>query len=618
MLAAVRSGSGKTSIATGLMGALAQRGLRVQGFKVGPDFIDPSYHTAVTGRWSRNLDTWMLSCGQVRGFFVRAAADAGVAVIEGVMGLFNGLRGAGGWASSAEVARLLGCPVVLVQDVRSQARSAVAEYLGCRLFDPELLLAGVILNRYTGERHLEMLQASFREAGIPVLGAIQNGSLPRLTERHLGLVPVPEQRDSGGMLQELSLAVARQLDLEAILAAAESAPYCLRTYRGRERLAGIGRRPVPGGHPGRGLNRHPISTAGAIGPDTGRLSPEGPDTGRYHPEQSGAGQLPSGGPEAGQLRPGAPAVRLRRSSGISFSSRPQRQRPTGLTEALSVGTAAGTAPPGGTAAGSEPVRVALAWDAAFNFYYRDGLDLLTTRHGIDLVPFSPLGDRSLPDGIAGVLIGGGFPESFARELAANEGMKDSLCRAHAAGMPIYAECGGFMYLCETLGDLDGGEHRMVGLVPGACRMAGRLTGMGYVAAEALRPSILCQAGDVLRGHEFHYSYFIPNITPFSWAFTLRKSDGRAGARPAPGLCQAPAPAPGRCPAGAAKAQQAQQAQQVQQDERPACARDVQPGGDGYASGSLLASYFHFHFAANPRAAARFAAACRAWLSRKMG
>ena len=178
MIAAVRSGSGKTSIATGLMGALVGRGYRVQGFKVGPDFIDPSYHTAVTGRWSRNLDTWMLSYGQVRSFFYRAAADADIAVIEGVMGLFDGLRGEGERASSAQVAKLLDCPVVLVLDVRSQARSAVVEFLGCRSFDPDLRLAGVILNRYTGERHLEMLQAGFCEAGIPVLGRFGKGACP--------------------------------------------------------------------------------------------------------------------------------------------------------------------------------------------------------------------------------------------------------------------------------------------------------------------------------------------------------------------------------------------------------------------------------------------------------
>ncbi len=472
MIAAVGSGCGKTSVATGVMGALVQRGRQVQGFKVGPDFIDPSYHTAVTGRWSRNLDTWMLSFGQVREFFRRAVAGADVAVIEGVMGLFDGLCGENERASSAEVAKLLGCPVVLVLDVRSQARSAVVEFLGCRSFDPALRLAGVILNRYSGERHLEMLQASFREAGIPVLGAIQNGSLPRLTERHLGLVPVTEQQGVDPVLRELSAAVARQVDLNAIMEVAAATPARFRPYRGRERAAAM---------------RHAKASPG--------VSPEAVD--------------------------------------------------------------------------ARPVRVALAWDAAFNFYYRDGLDLLSD-HGVELVPFSPLRDQSLPAGIAGVVIGGGFPELFAGQLSGNEGMKESLRRAHSAGMPIYAECGGFMYLCESLGDLDGRDYPMAGLVPGACRMAKRLMGMGYVTAEAQGPSILCQTGDFLRGHEFHYSSFIPAREPFPWAFNFYKNDGRAR-------------------------------------------QGGHPGGDGYADGNLLASYFHFHFAANPRAAARFAAACLHWI-----
>jgi len=472
MIAAVRSSSGKTSIATGLMGALAGRGCQVQGFKVGPDFIDPSFHSAVTGRWSRNLDTWMLSFGQVQEYFHRAAADADIAVIEGVMGLFDGLRGQGEQASSAQVAKLLGCPVVLVLDVRSQARSAVVEFLGCRSFDPDLRLAGVILNRYTGERQLEMLQAGFCEAGIPVLGAVRDGSLPRLAERHLGLVPVPEQQEPDPLLERLAQEVARQVDLEAILAVAGAAPAVFRTYRGRRRLLSIKR-----------VTRPAARASGALAAD----------------------------------------------------------------------------------AGSErPVRVALAWDAAFNFYYRDGLDLLSG-HSIELVPFSPLRDRSLPAGIAGVLLPGGFPELFAKELAGNETMKDSLRRAHTAGLPIYAECGGFMYLCESLGDLEGNDHSMVGLVPGRCRMAGHLVGMGYVTAEARSRSVLCQTGETLRGHEFHYSSFIPSREPFPWAFTFSKGDGRTGS-------------------------------------------------DGYADGSLLASYFHFHFAANPRAAARFAAACHNWIS----
>ncbi|NPV29451.1 MAG: cobyrinate a,c-diamide synthase [Firmicutes bacterium] len=467
MIAAVRSGAGKTSVATGIMGALARRGCRVQGFKVGPDFIDPSYHTAATGRWARNLDTWLLPPGRVRKLFRAATADADLAVIEGVMGLFDGLRGRGERASSAEIAKLLGCPVALVVDARAQARSALVEFLGCRALDPELPLAGVILNRVQGPRHLEMLREGFEEREIPVLGAIQEGSLPRFAERHLGLVPVPEQRGVEAALARLAEVVARQVDLEGILRVARAA----------------------GGLP-----------AGAGREEQVPDEEEGPV--RFAAE---------GGPGA--------------------------------------------------------VRIAYAWDEAFNFYYRDGLDALA-EFGVELVPFSPLHDSALPPGIGGVIIGGGFPELFAEQLAANRKMLESLRLAHRRGLPIYAECGGFMYLCERLVDQEGRSHALAGLVPGVCRMEKRLVGMGYVTARALAPSVLCEAGETLRGHEFHYSSFAPRTAPFPWAFSFIKGE---------------------------------------QEERP----------DGYARGSLLASYLHFHFASSPRAAARFAAACRARHSDKL-
>jgi cobyrinic acid a,c-diamide synthase len=464
MIAAVRSGSGKTSVATGLMGALAVDGFVVQGFKVGPDFIDPSYHSAMTGRPSRNLDTWMLSYHQVHRFFRQAAADADMAVIEGVMGLFDGLQGSSEQASSAEVAKLLGCPVILVLDVHAQARSAVVEYLGCQALDPDLNLAGVILNRVQGESHTQMLQDSFRQAGnIPVLGAIVADSLPHFSERHLGLIPIPERRQAGPELQSLAAAVARQVDLPAIIEVARSAP---ENYRANlnERFCSGQRRLTEWDFP--------------------------------------------------------PVLRL----------------------------------------AERPVRVACAWDEAFNFYYRDGLDLLSDC-GVELVPFSPLHDSRLPSNVAGVLIGGGFPELFASELAENEKMKESLRQAHALGMPIYAECGGFMYLCRMMRDLEGGEHQMTGLVPGACLMEKHLIGMGYITAQARQDNILCQTGEVLRGHQFHYSTFVPDASDFPWAFSFIKGE------------RAPWP-------------------------------------DGYVEGNLLASYLHFHFASRPLAAMRLAESCR--------
>jgi cobyrinic acid a,c-diamide synthase len=475
MIAAVRSGAGKTSIATGLMGALTARGYRVQGFKVGPDFIDPGYHTAVTGAASRNLDAWLLSSGGVCELFERAVAGKDIAVIEGVMGVFDGLQGGGERGSSAEMAKLLDCPVVLVIDVQAQARSAIAEYLGCRAFDPQLPLAGVILNRVQGSGHLELLRESFREAGnIPVLGAIREGSIPSLKERHLGLVPVTEQQQVKQVLPKLVEAVSAQVDLDGIVRLAASA-------------------------------------------------------------SSGCGSCCKGRSAAGD-RLSAAAKRF------------NIQEPP---------------PPDG-----ERVLLAYAWDEAFHFYYRDGLDLLE-RLGGDLVPFSPLRDRRLPAGIGGILLGGGFPELFCRQLAENREMMRCLRRAHAEGMPIYAECGGFMYLCRQIFDGRGDAHPMVGLVPGSCRMEKHLTGIGYVEASALSDNVLCRSGEVLRGHEFHYSSFIPDGEPFPWAFSFRKGN-----------------------------------------------RLVRR--DGYASGNLLATYLHFHFLSSPQAAARFLASCRSWLKRGGG
>lgn len=482
MIAALRSGSGKTSISTGLMGALAQRGYQVQGFKVGPDFIDPSYHTAVTGRCSRNLDTWMLPYSLVRHFFFKASAGADVAVVEGVMGLFDGVEGKGERASSAELAKFLGCPIILVIDARSQARSAVVEYIGCKAYDPDLPLVGAILNRVRGPRHLEMLEASFKEAGIPLFGTVFEGNLPRLKERYLGLVPVPEQRDAHEFLADLAKSIACQVNLDRVLEAARSVPAASVVVRNL--------------FEGKRFCLHQQRDVNV-------------DHAAWQKENFRANSL-------------------------------ERE-----------------------VKNNRRVLVAYAWDEAFNFYYKDGLDLLE-RLGVELVPFSPLKDKSLPSRVAGVIIGGGFPEHFAGRLAENARMKESLRQAYISGIPIYAECGGFMYLCETLTDLKGRTYPMVGLVPGSCRMERRLMGMGYVYAQALCENILCRKDTVLKGHEFHYSSFKPRTKPYSWAFLFRKM-GNVSARLV-----------------------------------------------GFASGNLLASYLHLHFAAAPGAARRFVSLCRAY------
>jgi len=459
MIAAARSSAGKTSIATGLMGALVQHGYRVQGFKVGPDFIDPGYHTAVTGRWSHNLDTWLLPPSQVKKLYEEAVADVDVAVIEGVMGLFDGLRGGGERASTAEMAKLIGCPVILVVDVSSQARSAVAEFMGCRAMDPDLHLAGVILNRVRSSSHLEIVKSSFMEFGIQVFGAVQEGSIPRFPERHLGLVPVIEQHEVKQTFDQLTKMISRQVDLAELLKTAGKA-YDISGIKCEERA------------------------------------------------------------ESHYLKTDFPEYKI---------------------------------------------RLAYAWDQAFNFYYQAGLNFLR-KFGVELVPFSPLNDRKIPPEIGGILIGGGFPELFAEQLTDNSEMLKNLQNAHAQGMPIYTECGGFMFLCENLVDQEGASYPMSGVIPGKCRMKRRLVGMGYRTAQALKPNIFCGTHEVLRGHEFHYSNFIPKQIPFPWAFSLRGNDNKF---------------------------------------------------DGYASGNLLASYLHLHFMSSFQATSNFLDCCHKWFHSRL-
>ncbi|MDK2815426.1 MAG: cobyrinic acid a,c-diamide synthase [Moorella sp. (in: firmicutes)] len=449
VIAGTRSGVGKTSIATGLMAALAARGLKVQGFKVGPDYIDPGYHTLATGRPSRNLDTFLMSPANVLEAFSRAAAGAEIAIIEGVMGLYDGHR-SNGSGSTAAVARLLAAPVLLVVDATSLGQSAAAEILGYRDFDPGVHLVGVILNRVSSESHLQLLRRAIEDyTGIAVVGWLQRGALPALPSRHLGLIPAGEQQGLKAVLKELAAAVAAGINLEEVVSLATK-----------------------------------------------------------------AGPLPAGGSQ-------------------SFAA-----------AALQAGG---------------PVPVAVARDEAFTFYYQDALDYLTAL-GAELIPFSPLHDTALPGEAAGVIIGGGFPEIFLDHLAGNQPMLTDLRRRVAEGMPVYAECGGLMYLTRGITDLEGRTWKLAGIVPADCRMQAKLAGLGYREAFLYQDNLLGKKGDPVRGHEFHYSLltgmaadFPPAYTWYAWGNLYY---------------------------------------------------------EGYATRGLLASYLHLHFLGNQQAAANFLAACR--------
>lgn len=375
VIAGTHSGCGKTTIASGVMAALRARGLVVQPFKVGPDFIDPSHHTAICGRPSRNLDPYMMGVDGVVRTFISASAGADIAVIEGVMGMYDGLEGEE-TGSTAHVAKILGAPVVLVADIKGMSRSAHALVGGYTAFDPAVRFAGVIFNRVGSPRHRQMIE---KYLSIPALGWVPTEREKSVGSRHLGLAMAGE-----ASMAAFGEVCAEHCDLDALIGSASSSP------------------------------------------------------------------------------PAAPA--------------PVRQ-------------------------GQQPsVRLGVALDAAFCFYYQDNLDLLS-QAGAEIVPFSPLTD-ALPD-VDGLYLGGGYPELYAGALSRSPCTRE-IGAAAADGLPIYAECGGLLYLCERL-SCGEGDFRMAGVLPGEAGMHGRFQALGYVDARSTGASPLLPAGLSFRGHEFHYS-----------------------------------------------------------------------------------------------------------------
>jgi cobyrinic acid a,c-diamide synthase len=433
VVAGTSSGVGKTTVATGLMAALRARGDRPAGAKVGPDFIDPGYHSLASGRPPRNLDAWLCGTEAIGPLAARAGRDAGVLIIEGVMGLFDGATD-GRPSSTADVARLLGAPIVLVVDAAAMSASVAAMVHGYRTFDPTIRVAGVILNQVGSPGHETLLREALAPTGLPVLGALHRDDGLRWRDRHLGLVPVAEAPATvAGALDRLAGRVAAQVDLDAVMAVARTAA--------------------------------PM-TAGDV-------------------------------------------------------ALPRR-----------VG----------------PARVGVAGGPAFTFTYTDTVDALEAA-GAEVVTFDPLNDSELPDDLDGLIVGGGFPEVHAAELAANRGLLDRLAAFVAGGRPTWAECGGLLLLT---GDLDG--HAMAGTVGARATMTGRLT-LGYRTATTTVATPIGPAGTELRGHEFHYS----KVTPPGDALRLESRWGTTG--------------------------------------------------DGFATANLLATYLHFHPGGDPGPVGRFVGAC---------
>ncbi|MFD3166858.1 cobyrinate a,c-diamide synthase [Herpetosiphon sp. NSE202] len=451
IIAAAHSGSGKTLLTAGLIGALRQRGLSIQPFKCGPDYIDPGHHSLVAQRQCRNLDAWLFSAEQLQRHFCHIAANADLAVIEGVMGLFDGYGALDDTGSTAHIARLLQAPVVLVVDAGGMARSAAALVAGFQHFDPQVQIGAVLLNKVGSARHADLCASAIEQhTGIPCLGYLPRQAQFKLPERHLGLVTADSAKQTILVtLESVATTLSSTCQLDRLLALAHTAP---------------------------AIELEPLAT-------------------------------PT----------------------IEYSQRPV---------------------------------IAVAYDAAFSFIYPELHECLQAA-GAEVALFSPITDQQLPAGCAGIILSGGYPELYAAELSTNQAMLDALRQAHASNMPIYAECGGLMYLTEAIVDHAGECWPMVGLLPGASSMQQRVS-LGYRNVSSCHDNTLFSANNHVRGHEFHYSRW-ENPEPSKAAYRVIAPDGKAQHH------------------------------------------------EGYQAGNLLASYIHLHWLANPSMAQRFVETCHAWL-----
>lgn len=449
VVAATGSGVGKTTATVALIGALRARGLKVAAFKCGPDYLDPTYHQRAAGVRSHNLDGWMMGRDAVVATFARASAGADIAVIEGMMGLFDSATPTSDDGSTAQIAKWLKAPVLLVTDASGVARTIAAVAAGFAHFDRDLRVAGMICNRVGSRGHLELLRAARPE--VPIVGGFPASAELAFPERHLGLVMADESTVPQRLIDGWSRMAAEWLELDIIVEIARFAP---------------------------ALN-----------------------TGRAH-------------------------------GSIEIDSPSPRQ-----------------------------CRLGIAYDDAFHFYYEDNLNRLRTL-GAELVYFSPINDRELPD-VDGLYFGGGYPEAHARELSANTAMLQAIRNHAAEGGVIYAECGGLMYLTDAIRTLDGARWPMAAIVPGVAAMSDRLQALGYVEVETQAHSILGPAQTHFRGHQFRYS-------------TLEGAD---------------------------------KADQIDRIYNISPRWGGVPFAEGYRVANVLASYVHAHWASNPAVAPALVRAC---------
>jgi cobyrinic acid a,c-diamide synthase len=445
VIAATASGVGKTTATVALMGAMRARGLKVAAFKCGPDYLDPTYHERAAGVRSHNLDGWMMDRDAVISTFTLASAGTDLAVIEGMMGLFDSSTPTSDEGSTAQIAKWLDAPVMLVTDASGVARTIAAVAAGFARFDPAVRVAGMICNRVGSRGHLDLLRAAQPE--VPIVGGFRANADLAFPERHLGLLTADEETVPQRLIDGWSRLAAEWLDLDGILQIARSAP----------------------------------------------------------------------------------ALEVSREPSVSKIV--------------------------------QRCRIGVAYDAAFHFYYEDNLNRLRSL-GAELVNFSPINDRELPE-VDGLYFGGGYPEAFARELSSNGAMLAAISEFAARGGIIYAECGGLMYLLDGVRTLDGSQWPMAAIIPGVAVMSDRLQALGYVEVETRAVSILGPAQTRFRGHQFRYS-------------TLESADD--GGR-------------------------------IDRIYNVAPRWGGAPFAEGYRVGNVLASYVHAHWASNPAIAEALVSSC---------
>ena len=394
LIAGTNSGVGKTTISLGIMQALTKRNMKVQPYKVGPDYIDPSYHTFITGRHSRNLDSYMLDDEKIKYIVNEASKDADISVVEGVMGLYDGLGIDLDSCTSSYASKLLKTPIILVINAKAMAASAAAMVLGYKMLDENVNIGGVIVNNVKSKGHYEILKEAIETyAKVEVLGYFPPNKEFSLESRHLGLIPSVEIDSLKLKFNNLAEEIEKYINVDRIIEISQS-----------EEI----------------------------------------------------------------------------ESSFSLDSFIDKNK-------------------------IENKSIAIAYDKAFNFYYRENIELLE-KLGLEIKYFSPMEDKEVPEADY-IYIGGGFPEIFCKELDNNQSMRESIIKAHERNIPIYAECGGLMYLGENMLDKDENNYKMVGIFEGTSKMTSSLKRFGYCFGEAKEDTVLAKKGQIIKGHEFHHSIF---------------------------------------------------------------------------------------------------------------